>query len=419
MGMPDTSSLPTPSNPAPKQGGASPTNLPMNGQASIVEPRVDSRSAMEPINTEEMFLTPRVLDAGAFTRYSEMLKSIITQAGAQGRTLEDFSADAQAMIKRCDVTSEAINKRMQAGLRMIKMIDERAGRTERLLEQVADAGPNTQKIADEIDQIIAQRLSDAQAKADEITAKAEAKILEANARFEAANTKAQEQIATSEGYALKLSELSNRVEQQLNELDARLTHTREEANRTLSEIVDQTQSAREEMQQSLDAMAAKATETGNTLAIKIDEASEFTQARINELNASIEPVTNAAAQAMRTLGMDPENPVFEDSPLARIEHLVERGETQSASLDRVYRQLEDLQSQAEGIKGVFGVWLVDAAEQLDVLEDRKEHIVGPMNAAADKINALAPDLEHNLELAATKLTHLQIEQQTLRQTIQA
>lgn len=384
-------------------------------QASIVEPR----SPATPMNTDDMFLSPRVLDSGAFTRYSEMLKSIILKAGTQTRSLEDFSTDAQAMIKRCDVTSEAINKRMQAGLRMIKMIDERATRTEAILEQVANAGPNTQTIADEIDKLIEDRLDKAQKQADAIAAKAQQKVLDAEQRIEESQVKAQAHIVTSEGYALKLSELSTRVEQQLNELDARLVHTREETNGTLSEIIDRSQAACKDMETSLNTALARAHEAGSNLAVKIDESSMLTESRIAELNECIKPVVEASEQAMITLGMDPKNPVFEDSPLARVEQLVERGETQTASLDRVYRQLEDLQSQAEGIKAVFGVWLVDAAEDLDTLEERKEKIVGPMSEAADKINQLAPDLESNLELAATKLTHLQIEQQALRQTIQA
>src|SRR5690606_12625060 len=105
--------------------------------------------------------------------------------------------------------------------------------------------------------------------------------------------------------------------------------------------------------------------------------------------------------------------------LARIEHLVERGETQTASLDRVYRQLEDLQSQAEGVRSAFGAWLVDAADELDVLESRKERIVGPISSATQAIRELAPDIEDKLELASTKLSQLQFEQRTLRETIQA
>ncbi len=396
-------------NTTTKTGFGSPIQVQsQNAQGSIVEPR----PSPETPSAEEMFLSPRVLDAGAFTRYSEMLKSIITQASTHGRTLEDFSTDAQAMIKRCDVTSEAINKRMQAGVRMIKMIDERASRTDLLLEKVSAAQPDSQALSKQIDAIIETKLADAQRKIEAIATQAQQRVENAEART-------QQAIERSEGYAAKIAELSARMDGQLAELDARIENTRNETSKTLIEILDRTDTVTVNLNTALDQVLTRAHESGANLATQVDQASMLTEERIVELNNSIEPILEASHQAMRTLGIDPENPVFEDSPLARIEHLVERGETQLASLDRVYRQQEDLQSQAEGVKAVFGVWLVDAANDLDVLEERKDHIVGPMSEAADKINALSPDLESNLNIASTKLTHLQIEQQALRQTIQA
>ncbi len=393
---------------------------PATEHASIVEPRpmtdlTDSSSIPSlpnAIGSEEMFLSPRVLDAGAFARYSEMLKSIIVQATAQGRTLEDFSTDAQAMIKQCNETSESINKRMQAGVRMIKMIDERAARTDLLLDKVQASLPDSQALASQIDTLIEDRLADAQKRIDQTIAQAQAKAQEAQAR-------AQQAIESSNQHALHLAELSTKIEGQLAELDARIENTRIQTNTTLNEILERTNAIGDQLNADIDQVLARSQEAGANLAVKIDEASHLTDARIAELGASIEPVLEAAQQAMRTLGMDPQNPVFEDSPLARIESLVERGETQTASLDRVYRQLEDLQSQAQGIKSGFGCWLVDAADELDVLEARKDKLVGPMTQAAEKIAELGPDLEEKLELASTELAHLQLEQQTLRQTIAA
>ena len=85
----------------------------------------------------------------------------------------------------------------------------------------------------------------------------------------------------------------------------------------------------------------------------------------------------------------------------------------------MYRQLEDLQSQAEGVRSTFGNWLIEAAADLDQLESRKEHIVGPMQEAAVAIREIGPDLEQKLRLASTELSQLQIAQKTLRETIAA
>ena len=395
-------------NSTPHNTTSAPVHTQSSERASIVEPRPMTDAP----GSEEMFLSPRVLDAGAFARYSEMLKSIIAQASAQTRTLEDFSTDAQAMIKRCDDTSQAINKRMQSGVRMLKMIDERAARTDLLLDKVQASLPDSQTLAAQIDKLIEDRLANAQKQIDQTIAQAQAKAQEAEAR-------AQRAIESSTQHALHLAELSTKVEGQLAELDARIENTRAQTNTTLNEILERTDAISDRLNADINHILARTQEAGANLAAKIDEASNLTDARIAELSQSIEPVLEAAQQAMRTLGMDPENPVFEDSPLSRIESLVERGETQTASLDRVYRQLEDLQSQAEGVRSGFGCWLIDAAGKLDVLEARKDKLVGPMTQAAEKIAELGPDIEEKLELASTQLTHLQIEQQTLRQTIEA
>jgi len=390
-------------------GGNAPYSTPSSSeQGSIVE----HRPIIETRANDEMFLSPRVLDAGAFARYSEMLKSIILQASTQGRTLEDFSTDAEAMIKRCDQSSETINKRLQAGIRMLKMIDERAERTDHLLEKVQQSLPDSQALADQIEQLIETRLGESQIRFDVLAERAEERVLAAEART-------REAIALSEKYASELAQLSARVDAQLGELDTKLEATQRESSRAIVEIVEQSAAASNGLSSAIDQVQSRAQEAGANLAFKINEAAQMADARLVELNHSIAPVLEASQLAMKTLGMDPENPVFEDSPLARIEQLVDRGETQLASLDRVYRQLEDLQSQAEGVRSVFGMWLVDAAKQLDVLEERKESLVGPMSDAADKIAALGPDLEEKLELASTQLSHLQLEQQTLRQTIQA
>ncbi|MDF1809382.1 MAG: hypothetical protein P1U42_06770 [Phycisphaerales bacterium] len=377
-------------------------------QASIVEPR----PIVETVGSEDMFLSPRVIDAGAFTRYSEMLKSIITQASTQGRALEDFSADAEAMIKRCETSSETINKRMQAGVRMLKMIDERANRTDILLDKIQTTLPDSDSLASQIDEIIERRLSESQNRIDQIVADAEARVL-------AAEQRASEATKFNDEHISAINKIAESIESRLSEIEARVDEARNESSKSIIELDEQSSQTREQIRTTLDLVVAKSQEAGANLAFKIDEASNLTDARIAELNRSIEPVLDSAQQAMRTLGIDPENPVFEDSPLARIENLVERGEAQTASLDRVYRQLEDLQTQAEGVKAVFGMWLVDAAGELDVLEARKDTLVGPMSEAADKIAKLGPDLENKLELASTQLTHLQVEQQTLRQTIQA
>lgn len=436
-------------------------------QGAMVEPRPRAEQAGQ---SDEIFLSPRVLDAGAFARYTEMLKTIIAQASAQARTLEDYSADAEAMVGRCNESGETINKRLQAGVRMIKMIDERAERTERLLERAQEIYPDTDTLSAQIEQMVEERLSASHHRLNQIVTSAEI-------RAEVAEKRARDAIALSEEHAAKLTKLAQAVENQLTALDEKIEDSRATSASAITEIKQQAQSLRREFEVQVqdtravgESMAAearqrlesasreleeridgarsvtdhaiseikrsadtvhertdaaveraveRARETGAHLNTRMDEAVRATEERIADLSKTMAPVLETAAQAMRALGMDPQNPVYEDSPLARIEQLVERGETQLASLDRVYRQLVELQNQAEGVRTSFGAWLVDAASTVDSLEARKDLITGPLHDAAKTINMIGPDLDHKLEMASTKLTHLQTEQEALRKAIQS
>jgi chromosome segregation ATPase len=375
---------------------------------AIVEPR----TTIEKNDSEEMFLTPRVLDASAFSRYAETLKGIIAQASAQGRTLEDFSTDADAMIKRCNETSDSVNKRLQAGIRMLKMIDERAERTDLLLEKVQRALPDAQAVSDRIDSVIDERLAASESRIDEL-------IRGAEERVQASERRAYEAIERTQEHAGELETLGQSIDARL----ASLRETIERSEQINGEGFESLKSRVDEARTEIDRMIAKAfdkaQEAGHALRLSADESINRIEARVEAVGTSMEPLMDAASAAMRTLGMDPENPDFADSPLSRIESLVDRGETQLASLDRVYRQIEDLQSQAESVRSAFGNWLVEAAHDLDTLEARKDIIVGPMQNAAETIQKLGPDLEQKLELASTELTQLQIAQKTLRETIAA
>lgn len=380
----------------------------LKDNGSIVEPR----TRMDGGSSDDMFLSPRVLDAGAFARYAETLKGIIAQASAQGRTLEDFSADAEAMIKRCNETNESVNKRLQAGIRMLKMIDERAERTDLLLEKVQRALPDAQAMSERIDRVIDERLCASEARIEELIAKAEQ-------RAQASERRAHEAIERTQEHAAELESLGQSIDERLRSLREAIECSVTERESGIESLQAQVDEARAQINGTIARAFDKAKEAGEAISSRANESMNAIESRVERVDRAIEPLVEASSRAMRALGMDPENPVFEDSPLARIESLVDRGETQLASLDRVYRQLEDLQSQAESVRSAFGGWLIEAAEQLDVLEDRKERVVGPMQEAAKTILELGPDLDEKLQMASTQLTHLQIEQKTLRETIAA
>ncbi len=381
---------------------------PLNIDGSILEHRPNAQMP----TADEMFLSPRVLDAGAFGRYAEMLKSIITKASNEGRTLEDFCTDAEAMIQRSSDAEQTLNTRLQAGVRMLRMIDERADRTDQLLDKVRENLPDAQALQSQIDEAINARITEAQSRIDESIAQAEQRVAQAEQRAQLAAEKTDAETA-------KLDAAIQNAQDHLSSIEQRIAEAVLQSEKSLHDLDQHASTSKAVLEQTFEKSLAHANSVGATLADRVEEASRLTDDRIRTLSQSIAPLTDAAEQAMRTLGIDPENPRFEDSPLSRIESLVQRSETQIAAIDRVFAQLDDLRGQAEFARNEFGRWLIDAADDLDTLETRKDALTGPIHRAAAQIADLEPDLEDKLELASTKLGHLQLEQQTLRETINA
>tara|TARA_R110000744_G_scaffold105951_4_gene202127 strand:- start:1303 stop:2925 length:1623 start_codon:yes stop_codon:yes gene_type:complete len=383
-----------------------------HGKAEMLaEPHPNGTRAAMP-TSEDMFLSPRVMDAGTFARYSEMLKSIIAQATSQGRTLEDFSADAEEMIRRAGESSTTLDKRLQAGIRMMRMIDERVDRTDAALDKVREMLPNADTMRRQAETMMNTVLDSAQVQLD-------AMVKDADIRAQAAEHRARVAMQRADEQTKKLDALNADLDMRMSAIEERMREAEDHGGQTIGIIDRRLVSFQENINTQIERVVEHAMLTTATIEERVEHASTLTDQRVQSLSESIEPVKAAAEQAMRSLGIDPENPRFEDSPLSRIESLVERGESHIAGVDRVLRQLNELRNQAEGVKGEFGVWLIDSATKLDELEARKDLLQGPIHDAAVRIGEISPDLEDKLELASNKLEHLNTQSGDLKESINA
>jgi len=394
-----------------------PTPTPTDTQAdtqakkapTLVEPCTTTSPAVLP-TAEDMFLSPRVMDAGTFARYSEMLKSIIAQATTQGRTLEDFSTDAQEMIRRAGDSTATLDKRLQAGMRMMRMIDQRVDRTDEALDKVRAVLPDADTMRRQVEQLMNQSLDNAQSQLDGM-------VRDAEIRAQAAEHRARVAMQQTEEKTERLAALNADLDMRMSAIEQRIDQAQNQTGQTIGLIDRRLVSFQEELNTQIDQVIEQANQTTEKIEERVQNASQLTEERVQSLALSIEPVKAAAEQAMRALGIDPDNPRFEDSPLAKIESLVERGESHIAGVDRVLRQLDELRNQAEGVKGEFGMWLIDSATKLDQLEARRDLLQGPIADAAQRISEIGPDLEDKLELASNKLQHLSTQSSDLKDSI--
>jgi len=337
--------------------------------------------AIKAPDPEDLFLSPRVMDAGAFSRYADALKSIIAQATAQGRTLEDFGADAEELIRRAADSETTLDTRLQAGMRLLKLLDERAEKAQRAIDQISGATPD----ADALEARLARSI-------DETVERAVSRV----------EARAREAEAPADPAAARADEAARRLE----DAESRLAGAAGRADTTAGSLETMAQRAGDE----IDARIAHALTTCEDRASTLDET-------IVAFDDRIASIKDAADEALRALGLDPGAPRLEDSPLAAIRSLVERGETHIAGADRLFRQLEDLRAQAEGVKAEFGSWLVDSATKLDELESRREVLEGPIAAAASVIEGCTPEIEARIERAQRSIDELGAHAQSLQAVV--
>lgn len=387
-------------------------------------------------NSEDMFLSPRVMDAGTFARYAEMLKGIIAQATAQGRTLEDFSADAEEMIRRATESGTTLDKRLQAGVRLMKLIDERVDRTEAALDQIQENLPSAESVQRRLEEHANAAIDGATARLESIANRAEERARAAHehaeraaARLEALNAQIEQRAEQLDTLTRECSALAQHRTDELNRsadsatlaintcAEEAVTSINARADEAVTSVSDRTKETLTDLETRAESTLSRIETRLNAVTEQSTTLQQTASAQIEELRAIIAPVREGAERAVSALGMDPNNPKLEDSVLGRIESLVERGETHIAATERLFRQIDELRNQAEAAKADFGAWLLDAADKIDILEERKDTLEGPISTAAANIQSFTPELESRIETAMRTIEHLSTQSKALRESI--
>lgn len=367
-------------------------------------------------STEEMFLSPRVLDAGAFARYAETLRSIIGEARQGTRSLQDFSADAEQMIANCDKTGEQIKARIEAGARVVRLIDDRADRAEKIIDTVRRELPDEARLCAMIEPAVRQALESAQQRAGDIAHETERRARAAATEIE---RKLAAMAARADEQAARLSALTDSIGDRLDAFETRLEALIARADGAAagfeSRVHAATQAANAELEPTLVRAAGASVEIDGAMA----RAWKHAERRAEEVAARLTPLQQACDQVLARLGLDSDEADPAGSVMHRLEGLVERSEISLDGAERVIGQVDVLRAQADEVRVGFGRWLLEAAEQVDALESKRERLEGPLAAAAEKVARVTPHMADEIEQAAIHLDHLMTQQTILRETVQA
>lgn len=295
---------------------------------------------------DEVFLTPRVLDQGAFREYSESLKNLIREANGKRTDLKTDSDDARQLCENLTTLAARLRERLETTAKLLPTLDDRVKRAERLLDTAAE----NSKLPQKVEEILRAGVAEMERRVDTMIAQAEQRLQQVEARLERARQAGHEseqiletlEARVDEAVALataRLGELEQKLENRQVDAIGRLEQAATSAGASAAqaelrgqqvvESVDQKTAELEEsigqLQQQLTPLVRQAEEVRGALSQKVREATEALEAATAETVKKVHAVELITKRTIRLLGFDPSNPGDEVAPDSLM-MLVQRGD---------------------------------------------------------------------------------------------
>ena len=370
------------------------------------------------VTESDIFLTPRVIDQGAFSEYSAALKKLVTDAGASGRELSANTSKARSLCGDVREVSEDLRKAMETAVRLIPTLDQRAKKAEGLLAEATDVADqraeHESKFEARVNEIVEAAMGKIDARLDQITA-AEAKLRATLTEIEdkpaSIETRAEEVIDGLEekvgdletrakavsSRSTALASLCDRIEKvsgetgfaDLVERAENLSAGAQHATKQLESITQQADQARSilgeallEAAEKIDAVEARKTKLTKSLSALVDAAAsegpaierhiESLESRLGDLTGRGSSLQSLAEQA--------------NAAAERAEQSLRLIEQRSA------QQQRELRAAAEGVISPFTTQVEQMGGWLGELIKRAERVATEANAAAQAIEQAAASL---------------------------
>lgn len=340
----------------------------------------------------EVFLTPRVLDEGAFGVYAAQLKDLIRDSARQGKALERFVADASRLVQDSENSGETLKKKVEAGAKLLSLIDKRVDRVEQALRDAADH----RKRAEELDQRL-REITDV--RLVELTERVEGIF----AGFAETAEALESRLRVAEGAALRAAERTERAAAELTDglegLEDRARAIVDAASTRATQITDAIEPRLKEIEGRGGVLVDRACSATADLADHLAEVDQRLDAKLAEINAMADPVRDVCRRAFELLGMDHADPNAAPDPERGLPGVIARGEKLLAQTTAAGEHVRELAKHATAARQGFDDAIVAAAERMDELESRREALDGPVIKELERIRATTPDLIASIENA--------------------
>ena len=334
---------------------------------------------------DQVFLTPRVLDARAFQEYSATLQELLKETAGRQDTLRSASSEVESLRTGLRDAATELQRRLETAVRVIPGIDQRLARAEQLVLDAnrvinIDPAEKVSVMQNEARRVIAESMAELETK---LTGLLERSVTQTQTSTQACTHAAGEQISRLESDAARIAmEFESRIRGCIEQGERRLTEMQGIYD-SQARLYDDRLSRRGED------LEARLTQHGagfeRALTLKLGEIesrlahfeTQLGQAAERQATAAVATVIERASyaeqQALETISQTMTRlQAYEHVLLKRIEHAATSSEHATKTLrdllDQTIPRLEHGQTEAETTVERLGLLLTTAREFIESSE---------------------------------------------------
>ncbi|MEM7754266.1 MAG: hypothetical protein AAF297_01370 [Planctomycetota bacterium] len=293
----------------------------------------------DPVQTDDVFLTPRVVDETAFDRFAGDLRSLIQDAATAGRALVRTGSETDRHLTAMREAAGELRTQTETGARLIPTIDQRIRRIDEALAKAEDRAALEDKITEHINQIIDDRIGTATKKAAEVAGRMGSAIEKASELARAITTRIDSATQAATTTADRIEDLAARLEAQTERAE---------------KLIELAGTTTDEGEQRL-----------GTALTEAEVASQQLSATIADVTKQIAPNIEAARDLVAEAHKTANDPALTEA--------VKVGESAKRTLLRAIREAKSIVEQTDIARRQLADDLETAMDKIDAVSDPVPH----------------------------------------------
>lgn len=364
---------------------------------------------------DSVFVTPRVLDQGAFREYADSLKGLIREAGGRRTELRTGAEEARQLSENLSDAAQRLRERLETTAKLLPALDNRVKRAEQALAS-AEESANLPAV---LEQRIGAHVSAMEERVRGAMDAADARLAAIETRYKELEERAASDLARLETIGAEMSRSADRATEALNGALERMTALQEQIEGASTDagarvesqartVLAQTEQACTTISRSVTEVLAEADERVAAIEAQIApflEGADSIPASMQEhIRRAMETIDAHAEQAMkraravemlndravRLLGFDPDDPSDEVSPDSLM-MLVQHGDALERKARATAEELAALHAANEEACARLAGAARDSEVTVEHLIRRRDELVASIERSIESFAAGEPD----------------------------